>query len=169
MKKSQNTIKTSKRKAPTTAWKKGHSGNPGGRPKNQQSITYWLNEYGNVTPAALADQCVQYATELRRVKGDMTMFAHIAVRALMAQVNEPSPGLLAQILERTEGKVADKLIVSTWRDALTQAGADPDSAFQDVIDNITPKLLQSPAMIDIPQPAVLQPAATPDDAPPNNN
>lgn len=111
---SENTGKADKpkRKAPPTAWKPGQSGNPGGRPKNQQSITYWLNEFGNMMPAQLAELCETYAKDLRKVKGEMSMFAHIAVRTLMAQINEPTPGLLAQILDRTEGKVQDKLQVS---------------------------------------------------------
>lgn len=91
---------------------KGQSGNPGGRPKNEQSISYWLSEYGGLTPSQLADLCEQYAADLKKVKGEMPMFAHIAMRALMAQINEPSPGLLAVILDRTEGKVKDRLELS---------------------------------------------------------
>jgi len=111
MTKSQNTEKSDKpkRKAPPTAWQKGQSGNPGGRPKNEQSITYWLKEFGAMTPAQLAELCEDYAKELRKIKGNMSMFAHIAVRTLMGQINEPSPGLLAQLLDRTEGKVKDQL------------------------------------------------------------
>ena len=108
-KKSQNTVKTEKRPAPRSAWKPGQSGNPGGRPKNEQSISYWMSEYGQMTPAQLADLCIQYASELKKVKGEMSMFAHIAIRALMGQINEPTPGLFALILDRTEGKVKDKL------------------------------------------------------------
>jgi hypothetical protein len=110
--KSQNKVKTDKRKAPASAWKPGHSGNPGGRPKNEQSISYWLSEYGSKTPSELADLCTQYASDLKKVKGDMPMFAHIAIRALMAQINEPSPGMFAILLDRTEGKVQEKLQLS---------------------------------------------------------
>lgn len=124
---SQNTAKTQKRKAPPTAWKKGQSGNPGGRPKNQQSISHWLHEFGNLTPRELADLCAHYATELKKVKGNMPMFAHIAIRALMAQVNEPSPGLFSLILDRTEGKVADKLLIEDWRKDAIAAGIDPEA------------------------------------------
>jgi len=96
--------------------------NAGGRPKNEQSITYWLHEFGNLTPAQLAEQCAQYAAELKKVKGDMPMFAHIAIRALMGQINEPSPGLFALILERTEGKVAQPI------------AGDPAAPFKVVIE-----------------------------------
>lgn len=86
--------------------------NAGGRPLNEQSITYWLREFGKLSPSQVADLFDTYAKELRKVKGDMSLFAHIAIRALMAQINEPSPGLLAQILDRTEGKVKDQVEVS---------------------------------------------------------
>lgn len=88
---------------------KGQSGNPGGRPKNEQSITYWLREFGQLSPEQLAERCETYSRDLRKVKGDMSMFAHIALRALMGQINEPTPGLLAQIMDRTEGKVKDQV------------------------------------------------------------
>jgi hypothetical protein len=71
-----------------------------------------MAEYLQLTPGQLAEQCEQYAKELRKVKGDLTMAQHIALRALMGQVNEPSPGLFALILDRTEGKVKDQLEVS---------------------------------------------------------
>ena len=107
-KKSENTAKT-KRTVPKSAWPKGVSGNPGGRPKNEQSISYWLKDFGQQTPAQLAELCANYASELKKVKGDMPMFAHIAIRALMGQINEPTPGLFSVILERTEGKVKDQV------------------------------------------------------------
>jgi hypothetical protein len=108
----QNSTKTVKPRGKGRPFQKGQSGNPGGRPKNEQSISYWLAEFGKMTPRELADLCETYAADLKKVKGDMPMFAHIAIRALMGQINEPSPGLFAHILDRTEGKVKDKLELS---------------------------------------------------------
>jgi hypothetical protein len=123
MTKPQSTAKTERKKTvPKSAWKPGQSGNPGGRPKNEQSISYWLLEFGSLTPRELSDRCAQYAAELKKVKGDMSMFAHIALRALMGQINEPSPGLFALILERTEGKVSQPI------------SGDPDAPLKIVIE-----------------------------------
>lgn len=105
--------------------------NAGGRPKSQQSISYWLNEYGNLTPAQLADRCKQYAADLKKVKGDMPVFAHIAIRALMGQINEPTPGLFALILERTEGKVTQPIggdAAAPFRVVIEYADSQSDAA-----------------------------------------
>ncbi len=107
-------------------------GKSGGRPPNELSITHWLNEFGNKTPGALAKDMEQYAKELKKVKGEMTMFAHIAIRALMGQINEPSPGLLALILERTEGKVTQPIDVN-WREELEKQGVNPATAFDAMV------------------------------------
>lgn len=111
----QNLPAPAKRRGKGKPFQKGvdpRRGSNGGRPKNEQSISHWISEYGNLTPKELAGLCVQYATDLKKVKGDMSMFAHIALRALMGQINEPSPGLFALILDRTEGKVQDRLELS---------------------------------------------------------
>lgn len=51
---SENTLKTEKRKAPKTAFEKGKSGNPGGRPKRTQEELDLIAACKKRTPAALA-------------------------------------------------------------------------------------------------------------------
>lgn len=105
---------------------KGQSGNPGGRPKNQQSITYWLNEFGNMTPVQAGALFKLLAAQLKKGGDDLPIFAIVALRTLVALMNEPSPGLIAQVLERTEGKVPDKIEIRDWRAEAVAAGLDPD-------------------------------------------
>jgi hypothetical protein len=106
---------------------KGKSGNPGGRPKTTNSITHWMREFGNMTPKALADLCDLYAVKLRKGGDSTTMFGLIAVRLLMSQVDEPDSRLLDVLLDRTEGKVPDKLEIADWRKDALEAGIDPDT------------------------------------------
>lgn len=138
MKKSQITAKSERKKTiPKSAWKPGQSGNPGGRPKAQKSITYWLDEFGNQTPASLANDLLDYAKQLRQLKGELPIFGHVAIRTLMAIINEPDARLLAQVLDRTEGKVPDKLMVSDWRQDAQAAGLDPDALVNDLFRKVT--------------------------------
>ena len=134
--KSQNTAKTQKRKAPPTAWQKGQSGNPGGRPKNQQSITYWLNEFGNMTPVQAGKLFKLLARELDKGGDELPVFAIVALRTLVSLMNEPTPGLIAQVLDRTEGKVADKLILEDWRAEAAKYGADPDALVAELFSKV---------------------------------
>ncbi len=88
-------------------------GKSGGRPPSQHSLTYWLKEIGNTSPAALADQFTLYAEQLKQ-GGDLPFFALLSVRMLMAMANEPDVALLQLLFERTEGKVADVASEMPW-------------------------------------------------------
>lgn len=132
--KSQITAQSERKKStPKSAWKPGQSGNPGGRPKNQKSITHWVNEFGNQSPAALSAELKQYAAQLKQVKGDLPIFGHIAIRTLMALINEPDARLLAQVLDRTEGKVSQPVEVYDWRKELEANGYDASAAFERLV------------------------------------
>lgn len=115
---------------------KGQSGNPGGRPRITNSVTHWLREFGNMTPAALSEICKAYAAELKRGGDSTTMFGLIAVRLLMSQANEPDARLLDVLLDRTEGKVPDKVKLYDWRKDAAAAGVDPDSLVNELFGKV---------------------------------
>lgn len=111
----------------------GKSGNPGGRPKNQKSITYWLGLFGNMSGEEVAVACEVYAKEFKKAKGDVPLFAIIAARALLTLMNESEARLLGHVLDRTEGKVTQPLDVN-WRDSARKQGYDPDRLFTALVD-----------------------------------
>jgi len=83
--------------------------NAGGRPGNAVSLTHWLREWGGMTPEQAGEMCAVYARELRQVKGDVPLAALAALRVWLAVINEPSPGLFAQLLDRIDGPVPTRI------------------------------------------------------------
>lgn len=91
-------------------FQKGKSGNPGGKPKNAVSVTHWLREWGGMTTAQAAELCTLYAKELRlHNSGDIPLAGVAALRVWMSIIDEPSPGLIAHILDRIDGPVKQKI------------------------------------------------------------
>ena len=91
-------------------FQKGKSGNPGGKPKNAVSVTHWLREWGSMTTAQAAELCTLYAKELRlHDSGDIPLAGVAALRVWMSIIDEPSPGLIAHILDRIDGPVKQKI------------------------------------------------------------
>lgn len=81
-------------------FKPGQSGNPGGVPKGKR-VSTWMAELGEMTPA-----------ELKRVERKLPVNGKIAmarIRVAMDSRSKHGNGATEIILDRTEGKVAQKL------------------------------------------------------------
>lgn len=107
MSKSHDTPSTDKpkRKAPRSAWKPGQSGNPGGRKRNTESISYWLSEFASMTGVQVAETLGMFSKEFKKAGDDMPLAAVIAARVILAVINEPDARLFGQLMDRLEGKV----------------------------------------------------------------
>jgi hypothetical protein len=116
--KPQNSSGTA-RKPPGRPFVKGKSGNPGGRPKNEKSISYWLKHFGNLTPALAAKELEGVIAGLKQQPADMPWFKLVALRSLQAMVNEPDSRMLREVMDRTEGRVP--VTVVTWEDEYVRA------------------------------------------------
>jgi hypothetical protein len=102
--------KGDKRRSPGKPFAKGSSANPGGRPRNAVSITYWLREFGAMTTEQVAEACKLYAAEFKKNDaGELPLAAVLALRMWMALINDPSPGLFSELLDRIDGKVTQKM------------------------------------------------------------
>ncbi len=63
-----------------------------------------------MTSAQAANACAMYAKELRKVdSGDIPLAGIAALRVWMSVMNEPSPGLLSQLLDRIDGAVQTRV------------------------------------------------------------
>lgn len=108
-------------------FKKGQSGNPGGRPKDTESPTRWLREFLTWSPVQSADYLKVYADEFKKYgKQDAPNVAIAAARAVLSLMSDPDPKLWALILDRMDGKVAQPI---EWREEARRAGFDPDDIY----------------------------------------
>lgn len=106
----QNSKKQHGRKPTPASWKPGESGNPGGRPKNEISLTHWVKEIGAMTSEGAANLCEQYARDFRQVKtGDVPLIGVVAIRIYQTIINDAPPGLTGQLWDRIDGTVETKV------------------------------------------------------------
>lgn len=84
---------------------KGRSGNPAGRPVRDESITHWLREFAAMTPEAVAGQLRAWAVELDAGGAACTLAELVAIRLLLAAVNDPDGAACGRVLDRIDGKV----------------------------------------------------------------
>ena len=97
-----------KRKAPKSAWKKGQSGNPAGRPKDGESWASVISTVANMTPEEVvvmvgADNDLGRAL-LALPKGEQMKYL-VSARVFAALMFEPSAGLWNGLMDRMDGKV----------------------------------------------------------------
>jgi len=102
-------------------WPKGVSGNPAGAPKRGESWAEIIGRIGEMTDAEFI--------QLKR--GQPTQKQQAVMAVYMALKNDPQPGVFNAIMDRTEGKVTEKLEVSDLRD---KADSELISEFKSIVD-----------------------------------
>lgn len=120
MAKSAENANTSAPRVRGRPFKKGHSGNPGGRPKTGAgTITGYMRLFGGMTPAELSKELPTFAKALASIgKSRETINGMIAIATALRLINDPEARLLGVWLDRTEGKLPT--VVKTWRDDVTE-------------------------------------------------
>ena len=104
-------------KAPPKAWKPGQSGNPTGRPKDGESWKAILEEVSNMTAAEIASIVGNAKKkELKTLPQDVQMKYLVVSSVLVTLATEPNASLWNSLMDRTEGKVQDRLEVSNLLD-----------------------------------------------------
>jgi hypothetical protein len=104
-----NTKKAGKRPPPKNAWKPGQSGNPAGAPKRGESWAEIIKAFGDLTPNEAADKIQALAVQLRKYGGQLTLKQAVVARVYAALLFDPQAGLLNAFMDRSEGKVADRV------------------------------------------------------------
>jgi hypothetical protein len=104
-------ISAKKQRGPGRRWVKGQSGNPNGAPRKGASWAEAIRWATEQTAGEIVDRLE--SGELRaafaRMPKKMQLKHLIVLRWLAAQMFDPSPGLAALIMDREDGKVADKI------------------------------------------------------------
>lgn len=109
---------TPRKRLPRTAWPKGTSGNPKGAPRKGESWAEIIKRVGDMTPIEAAEHANAIAGKLRQIGGTLTLKEAVIVRVYAALLFEPNASLLNAFMERAEGKVQDKLDVTSGGDKL---------------------------------------------------
>ena len=139
MNKPAKTHPTGKRGGKTkTSWKPGQSGNPKGRPATGESWTELIKKIGDMSPAAAAQHCKAIMGQLDSIGNNVTLKEAVVLRVYASLLFEPQPGLFNAFMERTEGKVPDKLQVMDWRDDAKSVGVDPDALAAELFAKVRP-------------------------------
>jgi hypothetical protein len=103
---SANRRKTDSRKVPKSAWKKGTSGNPKGRPHEGESWTAIIKDVGNMSPAdivMLIGKDNDLAAKLQNFPQKIQMKYLVIARAFAELVAAPTSGLFGEFITRMDG------------------------------------------------------------------
>lgn len=118
-------------------WPKGVSGNPKGAPKRGESWAEIIKRVGEYTPSEAAERSLELAKKLLTIGDGVTLKEAAILRVFGATLFEPQPGLLNILIERAEGKVADRLEVYDWREDARAHGKDPDKIVAALASELT--------------------------------
>ena len=98
-------------------WKKGgESPNPAGRPKDGESWAAVIKAVGDMYPAdiiAFVGEKNDLGMMLKKLPKNVQMKYLVTSRIFASLLFEPSSGLWKELMERSEGKVQDKLDVTS--------------------------------------------------------
>lgn len=97
-------------------WKPGQSGNPAGRPSLGISYKEIFSAVGNLTIGELKERYAVYAKRFPGVPDDIHLKDLVALSVLVGLAIEPTPGLLATLLDRTDGPLEHTINVNKLTD-----------------------------------------------------
>lgn len=127
-----------KRKATRTSWKPGHSGNPGGRPRSQESWADAVRRIGDMTPAEAVEYCRTVAGKLSAIHEPVTLKEAVVLRVYAALLFDPDARLLSTLMDRAEGKPTQAIAMTVdWRDEARREGVDPDAVLKQLVEQFT--------------------------------
>ena len=99
-----------------TPWKKGQSGNPKGRPRDGESWAAIIKAVGDMYPAdilAFIGTNNDLGKVLAQLPQSVQMKYLVTARVYAALMFEPTSGLWKELMERAEGKVQEKVDVTS--------------------------------------------------------
>ena len=104
---------------------KGFSGNPAGRPKDGESLAAIIKAVGDMYPAdilAFVGKNNDLGRMLAGLPQDVQMKYLVTARVFSSLMFEPSSGLWKELMERAEGKVTDRVDVTSGGKGLLEIG-----------------------------------------------
>lgn len=109
--------KTAKRGGKTSgSWKPGQSGNPAGRPSLGESYREIFSKVGNLTIGELREFYPTYGNRFESIDGNVKLKELVSLSVLVALACEPTPGMLATLLDRTDGPLEHTINVNKMSD-----------------------------------------------------
>lgn len=136
-----NTQKSGVKRDEKGRWMKGTATpNPTGRPPLGESWREIFDAAGKLTKSELMKRYPIFGKRLEGLPQDVPLRDAVALSALVTLACEPSPGLLAAIMERTDGKVPTQIEIRDWRKAMQEAGMNPDEVLSDFEQVIASKM-----------------------------
>jgi hypothetical protein len=115
-------MKTTKAKPRGKGWVKGQSGNPAGRPRDGESWAAIIKAVGDMYPADILlfiGENNDLGRALKQYPPNVQMKYLVTARVFSALMFEPTSGLWKELMERAEGKVQERLDLTSGGEKLT--------------------------------------------------
>lgn len=107
---------------PNPNWKKGmKSPNPKGRPKDGESWSAIFSSVSNMYSGDILEfigKTTGLGKELEKLPKNVQIKYLVVARVLASLAIDPAPGLLKEVLERLEGKVSERIDMTTGGEKL---------------------------------------------------